>query len=440
MWLPHSFIAVLFAVLAQGALTNTTIDDTSFTFVGNWSALSTNTPCTSTSKAPCPAQPDPSQTSGGTWHVGTIHPGDPLSAAWGSFTFKGSAVYVFGIDQTGQAEIDFALDNDNINNPNIHKHHYTGTQQFAYNAPFFSATGLTSDQMHTVYWGLKTTGNAVQFALFDYAIVTSGEDGMPTTGAVVNSGPATTQTTTKQSQQLGASVRTGDSDSVRHWIKCDELPNVWLYFIRFSDRLKQFNRGKGQSQAMKATWKWGRPTDTYSSVCTATPSSPPTHHSTSNGTDTDTYEFSRPYFVNYTNGAIAGGVIGAVFAALVIGFVWLRCRKDYYATQDASPPSSTHQVNPFPVSVDRSIFKGEHLYNNSETGLSGPSAASLLPPTDAHAGMTYSDSFPFPQSEPAATDTSHYQERPSADEGMIGDARSTSADSRPSISSSEDND
>jgi hypothetical protein len=73
----------------------------------------------------------------------------------------GSAVYVFGIDQTGQAEIDFALDNDNINNPDIHKHHYTGTQQFAYNAPFFSATGLTSDQMHTVYWGLKTTGNAV---------------------------------------------------------------------------------------------------------------------------------------------------------------------------------------------------------------------------------------------------------------------------------------
>jgi hypothetical protein len=97
----------------------------------------------------------------------------------------GSAVYVFGIDLTGQAEIDFAL--DNITNI-IHKHHYTGTQQFAYHAPFFSATGLTSDQMHTVYWGLKTTGNAVQFALFDYAIVTSGEDGMPTTGAVASSG------------------------------------------------------------------------------------------------------------------------------------------------------------------------------------------------------------------------------------------------------------
>jgi hypothetical protein len=75
-------------------------------------------------------------------------------------------------------------------------------------------------------------------------------------------------------------------------------------------------------------------------------------------------------------GAIAGGVIGAVFAALVIISVWLRCRKvrrlaadpapgsrflrieDYYATQDALPPSSMHQVNPFPVSVDTSVFKG----------------------------------------------------------------------------------
>jgi hypothetical protein len=90
----------------------------------------------------------------------------------------GSAVYIFGIDQAGQAEIDFVL--DQINNPDIHKHQYTGTQQFAYDVLFFSATGL-SDQRHTVYWGLKATGNAVQSALFDYAVVTSGEEGMPTT-------------------------------------------------------------------------------------------------------------------------------------------------------------------------------------------------------------------------------------------------------------------
>jgi hypothetical protein len=135
----------------------------------------------------------------------------------------------------------------------------------------------------------------------------------------------------------------------------------------------------------------------------ATSSLTPTHHPTSSGTHTDTYEITGPILSTVlmvlgrgsggstpgtpqltsssskskTNvGAIAGEVIGAVFAALVIIFVWLRCRKvrrlaadpasgsrflrieDYYATQDASPPSSTHQVNPFPVSVDRSVFKG----------------------------------------------------------------------------------
>lgn len=94
-------------------------------------------------------------------------------------------------------------------------------------------------------------------------------------------------------------------------------------------------------------------------------STPGTPHSTSSSSKSRT-----------NVGAIAGGVIGAVFAALIIVFVWLRYRKvrrqaaasaldsrflrieDYYATQDASPPSSTHQVNPLPVSVDRSIFKG----------------------------------------------------------------------------------
>jgi hypothetical protein len=97
----------------------------------------------------------------------------------------------------------------------------------------------------------------------------------------------------------------------------------------------------------------------------------------SDGSTPNTSQLTSSASKSKTNvGAIAGGVIGAVFAALVIGFVWLRCRKlrrlaadsardsrflrieDYYATQDASPPSSTHQVNPFPVSVDRSIFKG----------------------------------------------------------------------------------
>jgi hypothetical protein len=135
----------------------------------------------------------------------------------------------------------------------------------------------------------------------------------------------------------------------------------------------------------------------------ATSLSPPTHHPTSSSTTRTCMKSLGPILSTVlmvcgrgsggstpgtpqsassaskskTNvGAIAGGVIGAVFAALVIISGWLRCCKvrrlatdpapgsqflrieDYYATQDASPPSSMHQVNPFPVSVDRSVFKG----------------------------------------------------------------------------------
>ncbi|KAJ7748225.1 hypothetical protein B0H14DRAFT_2984084 [Mycena olivaceomarginata] len=266
---------------------------------------------------------------------------------------------------------------------------------------------------------------------------------MPTTGGVTNSGSATTPTTTPSSSEVPSEPVTASATPSRTG----------------SNAMSSLT-GQGHSTGNESQPGSGASQPPPSAP--ATSSLTPTHHPTSSGTHTDTGsggstpgtpQLTSSSSKSKTNlGAIAGEVIGAVFAALVIIFVWLRCRKvrrlaadpasgsrflrieDYYAMQDASPPSSTHQVNPFPVSVDRSVFK-EHLHNNSETGLTGPSAASVLPPTDAH-----SDLFPFPQSEPAATDTSHYQGRPSADEGMIGNARSTSTDSRPSISSSEDND
>ncbi|KAJ6525769.1 hypothetical protein B0H19DRAFT_591541 [Mycena capillaripes] len=191
MRLPHSFVALLFAVLASGAVTNNTFDDSnsSFKFVGNWAALSTSSPCSTLN---CPAQPDTSQIHEGTWHVGTIHNGDhPYTTIVGSFTFKGSAVYIFGIDQAGvQAEIWFALDG---NNNAAQKHHYTGTEKFSYNALFFSATGLSTDIMHTVGWGLAPAGPLPaqgQVALFDYAIVTSEEEdtSTPPIGASTDAG------------------------------------------------------------------------------------------------------------------------------------------------------------------------------------------------------------------------------------------------------------
>ncbi|KAJ6525763.1 hypothetical protein B0H19DRAFT_1198940 [Mycena capillaripes] len=205
MWLPHSFIFLWVTVFASGAITNTTIDDSDsrFTFTGTWNAITPNSPCEI-----CSAKPDASQTNGGTWHDGNYRDGAPVGTS-GSFAFQGSslmsvtsedilifvagsAVYIFGIDQAiSQPNIAFTLGNIQ------QVHHYTGTEQFAYNALFFSAEGLDPDQTHTVDWvfNLADTGVEVQAALFDYAIVTSGREDVPTsTSAGV--GPAKPQSST----------------------------------------------------------------------------------------------------------------------------------------------------------------------------------------------------------------------------------------------------
>ncbi|KAJ7219592.1 hypothetical protein GGX14DRAFT_436845 [Mycena pura] len=173
MRLPHSFILLVFALLVNSTVTNTTIDDSSsnFTFTGSWNTITPDEPCPG-----CSSQPDPSQVYGGTWHDGNI-----FSPTSGSFTFKGSAVYMFGIDQvTTQPDIAFTLGTIQS------VHHYEGTEQFVYNALFFSATGLASDDTHTLDWvfNIADTGVEVQAALFDYAIVTSGDIDAPIVKAV----------------------------------------------------------------------------------------------------------------------------------------------------------------------------------------------------------------------------------------------------------------
>jgi hypothetical protein len=91
----------------------------------------------------------------------------------------GSAVYIFGIDQTTtQPDIAFSLGSVQ------QVHRYTGTERYVYNALFFSADGLAADQTHTVNWIFNVapnTGVGVQAALFDYAIVTSGEEDVKAT-------------------------------------------------------------------------------------------------------------------------------------------------------------------------------------------------------------------------------------------------------------------
>ncbi|KAJ7721539.1 hypothetical protein DFH07DRAFT_297167 [Mycena maculata] len=205
MWLPHSFIALLLAVLANGSPTNTTIDDSSssFTFTGasgGWNTITPTSPCDI-----CSSNPDPSLVHDGTWHDGNIRSG--AGPTTGSFTFQGSAVYIFGIDQA-ESQPDIAFTLGSIQSV----HHYTGTEQFVYNALFFSATGLAADQTYTVNWqfNVADTGVVVQAALFDYAIVTSGEEDSTTTTPA----PATTGATgSSQSTTSPAVSKTHSSGS-----------------------------------------------------------------------------------------------------------------------------------------------------------------------------------------------------------------------------------
>ncbi|KAJ7484850.1 hypothetical protein B0H11DRAFT_2231520 [Mycena galericulata] len=191
-WPPHSFLSpqsflplllLLLTSYANGAITNTTFDDASnsFTFVGQWTAITPSSPCGGCASKP----PDLTQIYDGTWHDGNYMTGDSQMTS-GSFTFTGSAVYIYGIDQTNsQPNIVFTLGSIQST------HHYTGTERFAYNALFFSATDLPADQTQTVNWIFETdpsTGEDLQEALFDYAIVTSGTDDTTTTGSTSGSG------------------------------------------------------------------------------------------------------------------------------------------------------------------------------------------------------------------------------------------------------------
>ncbi|KAJ7852044.1 hypothetical protein B0H14DRAFT_3866146 [Mycena olivaceomarginata] len=152
-----AFIASSPTNTVQAALTNVTIDDTNsnfWTFAGSWNVVTPTTPCVG-----CFAQPDP-----GLAHNSTWHDGDFLA---GSFTFQGSAVYIYGIDIPHPANILFAM-----NNPTKESfHHYSG-EDCVYNSLFFSATSLDPKVPHTVTWILETSSDGGGVGLFDYAVVT----------------------------------------------------------------------------------------------------------------------------------------------------------------------------------------------------------------------------------------------------------------------------
>ncbi|KAJ7063957.1 hypothetical protein C8F01DRAFT_1250224 [Mycena amicta] len=147
---------LLFSLQTNAALINTTYDDStaSFKWLGHWDAIGPTSPCI----PPCNLPPvDVSQLQGQTWHAGIFAVND-LSTTAGTFTFIGSAVYIYGIDQGSiQAEIQFTLGDT------VTTHRYTGSEPLVYHSLFFFMTGLAADQLH-------------QEGFFDYAVVTSEGD------------------------------------------------------------------------------------------------------------------------------------------------------------------------------------------------------------------------------------------------------------------------
>ncbi|KAF7310240.1 hypothetical protein MIND_00397700 [Mycena indigotica] len=153
------------------AATNTTFDDAhpSFAFSSHWKAVSPAFPCTG-----CLTQPDPAQTLDGTWHDGNVF-ATATDVRWGSFTFTGHAVYIYGIDElNSEPDIVFTLDGAAAGT-----HHYAGPGAgTVYHALYFARTGL-SEETHTVSWELRyntASGVDQQVALFDYAMVTTGAE------------------------------------------------------------------------------------------------------------------------------------------------------------------------------------------------------------------------------------------------------------------------
>ncbi|KAJ7047136.1 hypothetical protein C8F04DRAFT_1387605 [Mycena alexandri] len=372
MWLPHSFPVLVFALLANGSLTNTTIDDSnsSFSFDGSsgaWNTITPSSPCTI-----CSSTPDHSKVYHGTWHDGNIRNGAPSGTA-GSFTFQGSAVYIFGIDQAeSQPDIVFTLDSIQ------QVHRYTGSEQFVYDALFFSATGLASDQTHTVNWvfNIANTGVMVQAALFDYAVVTTGSD-------ATTAGSRDTTTTS-----AGAAAKPTSNSA-------------------------QSTSGKPASSTHSSTSPTGSQTfssDPNSSGASQDQPSSPTVTVSNGITATVTAQSA----VNATTrsksnlGAIIGGIAGAlVVAVLLVLFLYLRSRRRRRPTGipegDKVARSQFLRIEDYPLhSLQTSLpttdtQQGGHAsskrqYLNDDPG---PSTASLLlpetrsNPSDSHGSQPH---------------------------------------------------
>ncbi|KAJ6502822.1 hypothetical protein C8R47DRAFT_1210872 [Mycena vitilis] len=188
---------------ANAALVNLTIDDsdlTHFTFTEDpsvepaptrpWAAISPSTPC-----AYCSAQPPTADIYQQTWHDGTNN-------SAGSFTFQGSAVYIYGIDLSNPANISFTLDG-----ATAPYHYYAGSEQFVFKSLFFAATNLSPGNVnHTVSWILHATATNGTTGLIDYAVITTDESTVASSGTASPSSTELPSASTKSKSKTGPIV------------------------------------------------------------------------------------------------------------------------------------------------------------------------------------------------------------------------------------------
>ncbi|KAJ7152140.1 hypothetical protein C8R46DRAFT_1122089 [Mycena filopes] len=209
---PHSLITTHFvtvllltiASFASGAVVDTTIDDTdsSFSWSDGWTAVGPSG-CGS-----CATKPDVTKMQGQTYHDRSIVLSKGETAG-GSFTFTGSAVRIYGIDEpSGSSNLVFTFNGQSTT------YSGSGTDKFLYNALFFSASGLAADQAHTVNWAL--VGNPAinvdqQLAMFDYAVVTSGTPDTTSTGGSTTGG--STSSGSNSGDSSGSNTNTDNSGS-----------------------------------------------------------------------------------------------------------------------------------------------------------------------------------------------------------------------------------
>ncbi|KAF7318961.1 hypothetical protein HMN09_00231900 [Mycena chlorophos] len=192
------FHALFFAWSCSAVLVNITFDDTNstaFTWAGQWSAITPQTPCPG-----CFAQPNASLAFNQSWHDGSL--------VSGTFSFQGVAVYIFGIDVLDPANISFAM-----NNPSISSFHYVNTNGgYIYNSLFFVAQSLDGTVPHTVTWSLERSSIGGGAALFDYAVVTVDQEVVSTSSSASSTSlSAGSQTSSGASSTPSSASGVGDA-------------------------------------------------------------------------------------------------------------------------------------------------------------------------------------------------------------------------------------